>query len=120
MNSTIPIVMYFLYTHNVTSSPDGNPIQKLDPSHPSLTAFTMVYEYEAIHDNDRPVAILTMFILTIIIFIYLVIYISCTYDRDSKIKESRGVPQRNQRVNNSSSSSYSGNRAGMYVNNRGI
>jgi len=63
--------------------PDGRPIQRLDPNHPSLTAFDVVYQWEAVQEDDLRVGILAMFLLTLAALVGTVVYISCTYDRDA-------------------------------------
>ena len=62
---------------------DGRPIQRLDPNHPSLTAFDVVYQWEAVQEDDLRVGILAMFLLTLAALVGTVVYISCTYDRDA-------------------------------------
>lgn len=39
----------------------GPPIKRIDPSHPSLTAFEITYRWNSIEDNDFPLAISVMF-----------------------------------------------------------
>ena len=61
---------------------DGRPIQRLDPNHPSLTAFDVVYQWEAVQEDDLRVGILAMFLLTLAAVAATIVYVTCTYNRD--------------------------------------
>lgn len=47
----------------------GPRIKRLDPSHPSLTAFEIVYSWESVQEDDFPFAIQVMFCLALLVFI---------------------------------------------------
>jgi hypothetical protein len=65
----------FVYT-------DGKKIQRFDPTHPSLTACQVVYQWEAIEEQDLERGISALFLLSFSIFVGLAVYITCTYDRE--------------------------------------
>jgi hypothetical protein len=67
-------------------SSDGSPIQRLDPQHPSLTAFDLEYRWEAVQESDLRLGVVAMFVITLLLLCFLVGYITCTYDRDSDPK----------------------------------
>ena len=62
---------------------DGRPIQRLDPNHPSLMAFDVVYNWEGVQEDDLRMAIMAMFVLSLLVLGFVVGYITCIYDRDA-------------------------------------
>ena len=61
---------------------DGTRIARLDPAHPSLTAFEVEYKWKGIQEQDVVSGIYAMFILTIIWLIILFIVVVYNYNRD--------------------------------------
>jgi len=43
----------------------GPRINRLDPTHPSLTAFDIVYQWESVQEDDFPFAVHVMFVLSL-------------------------------------------------------
>ena len=50
---------------------DGPRIPIIDPSHPSLTAFNVVYKWESVQQDDLPLTITVLFSLGVIFVIFL-------------------------------------------------
>ena len=61
---------------------DGPPLARVEPPHPSLTAFELVHKWEAVHDNDFRLGIVVMFSCTLLLLILMISYIAYSYDRD--------------------------------------
>ena len=58
------------------------PIHRLDPHHPSLTAFEIVYKWQGTAEDDASLGIYTLFILSLTFFIILYITVLNSYYED--------------------------------------
>ena len=91
---------------------DGRPIQRLDPNHPSLMAFDVVYNWEGVQEDDLRMAIMAMFVLSLLVLGFVVGYITCIYDRDAggwDVAKNKGTGKPQQ------TTSVSGSRGGVYM-----
>ena len=99
---------------------DGRPIQRLDPNHPSLTAFDVEYQWEAVQEDDLRIAILVMFVITLLLVGFSVGYITCTYDRPDPVSTAgaaKGKTSVKPNQSNNSGMMRASSGAGIYAKN---
>lgn len=78
---------------------DGESIHRLDPTHPSLTAFEVEYRFNGSYGQvDTTLGIYALFSLGLIYFCLLIYWVRATYKR-----EESSVSRSNSNSNNSSS-----------------
>ena len=93
--------------------PDGGKIARLDPEHPSLTAFEIVYKWRGVSGEDFSMGVFIMFILCLVSLVLLSVFVYANYEGpilNSKSKQrapSRGSSSSSHRDFSSSSSSES-------------
>lgn len=61
---------------------DGESIHRLDPSHPSLTAFEVEYRWSGSFGQDITLGIYALFALGLIYFCVLTYWVRATYKRE--------------------------------------
>jgi hypothetical protein len=59
---------------------DGPPISRLDPNHPSLTAFEIEYKWRPIQDQDIEMGIYALFLLAVFFLFGLVTWTIYTHE----------------------------------------
>lgn len=61
---------------------DSAPIQRLDPNHPSLKAFEIVYKWQGTQDDDISLGVYALFVMSLIVFILLYTMVTNSYYDD--------------------------------------
>lgn len=72
----------------------GPNIQRLDPNHPSLTAFEIKYKWESVQEDDFPFAITVMFSTSLLIVLVITTYVWNSYNSNSFVSR-KGLVKRN-------------------------
>ena len=73
--------MYFIHIYILTYT-DGESIHRLDPSHPSLTAFAIEYRWSGSYGQDITLGIYALFTLGLVYFCMLIYWVRSTYKRE--------------------------------------
>lgn len=86
----------------------GPRIARLDPSHPSLTTFEIIYKWDAVQEEDLASGLVTMFIVVIVGLIPIVWSVISSFNHRALM-----YPYRGKRTSSSGSASASGIGAGV-------
>ena len=78
---------------------DGNTIHRLDPSHPSLTAFEVEYRWNGSLGQDITLGMYALFVLALLFALVLTVCVHNTYKREettkSRVSSGTGISRRN-------------------------